>query len=217
MQPLNKPKLEPSATDQQIAKDIVSSGVSICPNFLTPEVIDDLVEDTQRLWRDDQFDFAGIGTGASKQLCPSVRSDRIHWLDHHNLTPAQTHYLDRLKGLQQAINRATMMGLFEWEGHLAIYPSGTFYRRHLDVFRHARERKISTILYLNQNWTAADGGELRLYLDGSNLEPTRDIAPRAGTLVTFLSEDFYHEVLPSHQPRMSITGWYRVRSLASYQ
>ncbi len=199
-------------TERRIATDIFERGYSFCPGFVDPDLVDELVADTQDLWEEGSFEFAGIGQGAQKQRCPSVRSDRIYWLEEHKLTRAQSQYVDALEGVRLAINRATMLGLFEWEGHLAVYPSGTFYRRHLDVFRHARERKISTILYLNRGWTPADGGQLRLYLDGDSLEHYVDIAPEAGTLVTFLSEEFYHEVLPAHSERMSITGWFRVRS-----
>jgi SM-20-related protein len=37
------------------------------------------------------------------------------------------------------------------------------------------------------------------------------IEPRLGTLVCFLSGDYWHEVLPAARSRMSITGWYLVR------
>lgn len=201
------------AVCHRIAVDIATRGYSICPNFIGPGLVDDLVEDTRRHWDDGEFDYARVGQGDDKQLCPTVRSDRIHWLDLAALTAPQTAYMESLEELRLAINRATMLGLFEWEGHLAIYPPGTFYRRHLDVFRHARERKISTILYLNRDWTPVDGGELRLYLDGPLSDDLLDVAPRAGTLVSFLSEEFHHEVLLAHQERMSVTGWFRVRPL----
>jgi SM-20-related protein len=200
------------AMTQKIAGDLVAQGFSVCENFAEPSLVEQLVLETRRRWNDGLFDYARVGQGEEKQRCPSVRSDRIHWLEPHDLEDGQTRYLDALEGLRLAINQATMMGIFEWEGHLAIYPSGTFYRRHLDVFRNARERKISTILYLNQGWTPPDGGELRVYLDGASLDSFVDVAPKAGTLVTFLSEQFYHEVLPAHRERMSITGWFRVRS-----
>lgn len=203
---------EQSEICDQIADDLVERGYSVCEDFVDSGLITELVDDTRRLWEDGQFDYARVGQGEEKQRCPSVRSDWIHWLENQDLTDAQQRYSGSLEELRLAINRATMMGIFEWEGHLAIYPPGTFYRRHLDVFRHARERKVSSILYLNQGWTPVDGGELRIYLDGAELDSFVDVAPRAGTLVTFLSEKFYHEVLPAHADRMSITGWFRVRS-----
>jgi SM-20-related protein len=35
------------------------------------------------------------------------------------------------------------------------------------------------------------------------------VAPRAGTLVCFLSERIPHEVLAAHVDRISIAGWFR--------
>ena len=37
------------------------------------------------------------------------------------------------------------------------------------------------------------------------------IEPRLGTLVCFLSGDFWHEVMPARKIRASITGWFRQR------
>ena len=36
------------------------------------------------------------------------------------------------------------------------------------------------------------------------------VVPLLGTVVTFLSEDFPHEVLPANRDRFSIAGWFRV-------
>ena len=41
------------------------------------------------------------------------------------------------------------------------------------------------------------------------------ILPRAGTLVTFLSEDVPHEVLPPARERASIAGWFRCNTSTS--
>jgi len=30
-----------------------------------------------------------------------------------------------------------------------------------------------------------------------------------GTIVCFMSDEFWHEVLPANKTRMSITGWFR--------
>ena len=66
------------------------------------------------------------------------------------------------------------------------------------------------ILYLNESWTKADGGQLRMYFpqkDGS--ERVEDVLPLGGRLVVFLSEEIPHEVLPTLKERISITGWLR--------
>jgi SM-20-related protein len=110
-----------------------------------------------------------------------------------------------------AINRELFLGLFDFEGHMAIYPPGSFYRKHLDQFQDVAQRKVSAILYLNDGWQAEDGGQLRIYLEESADSDSIDVLPRGGTLVCFLSERFYHEVLPATRERLSVTGWFRVR------
>jgi SM-20-related protein len=67
------------------------------------------------------------------------------------------------------------------------------------------------ITYLNPEWGAADGGELRIYTAGENPEPYRDVPPHAGTLVCLLSDTVYHEVLAPRRERLSLTGWFRRR------
>jgi len=68
---------------------------------------------------------------------------------------------------------------------------------------------LTVILYLNQDWQSDAGGLLRFWpeADGNALE----IAPLGGTLVTFLSERFWHEVSPAQRQRLSLTGWFRRR------
>jgi SM-20-related protein len=38
------------------------------------------------------------------------------------------------------------------------------------------------------------------------------VIPALGTLAIFLSEEFPHEVLPTHRDRYSIAGWYRINA-----
>jgi SM-20-related protein len=65
------------------------------------------------------------------------------------------------------------------------------------------------ILYLNEDWRRDDGGLLRFWPE-ENAEAL-DIVPVGGTLVTFLSDRFWHEVLPARRERLSLTGWFRRR------
>jgi SM-20-related protein len=61
---------------------------------------------------------------------------------------------------------------------------------------------------LNEQWSAADGGALRIRADNGLF---RDIEPLGGRLVLFLSESREHEVLVTRVPRLSLTGWFRGR------
>jgi len=100
-----------------------------------------------------------------------------------------------------------------FEAHLAIYPPGTYYHRHIDQFIGIGTRRVTCTLYLNEDWQAADGGQLRIYTDPDDPQYGEDILPLGGTLVTFLSARFLHEVLPARRSRMSITGWFRTREI----
>src|SRR2546421_26403 len=77
-------------------------------------------------------------------------------------------------------------------------------------FRDDDARMLSCVLYLNDAWTAADGGALRIYLSPTDV---CDVLPVGGTLVCFLSDRYEHEVLPATRERLAITGWFRRRSL----
>jgi SM-20-related protein len=134
------------------------------------------------------------------------------WLQNEETSVQQALYLARLELLRLALNQRFFLGLFEYEGHFAIYPEGAFYKPHLDRHADAAGRIVTTILYLNPNWQPGDGGELKLWTTAG--EKTGEfilIEPRLGTLVCFLSGDFWHEVLPTTKTRISITGWFRQR------
>ncbi|HAH37000.1 MAG TPA: 2OG-Fe(II) oxygenase, partial [Algoriphagus sp.] len=104
--------------------------------------------------------------------------------------------------------RRCFLGLKSFEGHFARYPIGSFYKRHLDQFQQVPYREVTVILYVNDQWTEADEGALRMYLpnpDGT--ERIEDYLPMPGRLVVFLSAEIPHEVLPTKKERNSITGW----------
>lgn len=195
----------------QIVDNIATQGYAITKHFLGGEAITLLSAKAKSLQQAGEMQKAT--TGLVKIKTPSIRGDFIHWIDETQATEAEAIYLNAMTILQQAINQAFFLGLFELESHFAIYPPGAGYQKHLDQFIGKEERKISCILYLNESWTSSDGGELRMYLDKNDEAKFIDISPEAGTLVVFLSGDFLHEVLPAKRERMSVTGWFRTRSL----
>ena len=103
--------------------------------------------------------------------------------------------------------------LEDYQGHFAVYPNGAAYARHFDKLQGSDLRAISAALYLNDAWSAEDGGQLRMYLGGGRSE---DVLPVGGRLVAFLSDRFEHEVLPARRERMSFTGWFRRRPLDGF-
>ena len=153
------------------------------------------------------LDEAGIGRGQQHLLRKDIRGDAIHWLDREST--AQRRYLDAMGELQQALNHALFLGLFEYEAHFAHYPPGAFYQRHLDSFRGRANRVISTVGYLTPNWPSDGGGEMVIYHPDNPSQEVARVIPEAGTFACFLSETIPHEVLPTRHPRTSIAGWFR--------
>jgi SM-20-related protein len=82
-----------------------------------------------------------------------------------------------LDQLRQALNRTLLLGPFELEGHLSLYPPGARYRRHLDQFVGMGSRTPACVLYLNGGWTKEDGGTLRLYTEGNREDVYLDAEP----------------------------------------
>jgi SM-20-related protein len=198
---------------ERIATDLAESGWSVCEQFLPPAQIAALAAELKARWRAGAFRPAGVGVGTNLHLRPEIRSDRVHWLEETAQTPAEAPYFAALEALRLAINRELMLGLFSFEGHLTLYPAGSFYCKHLDQFQGVAYRKVSVILYLNDDWKPEEGGQLRIYMDASGEGESIDVLPRGGTFVCFLSDCFHHEVLPATRERMSITGWFKVRTV----
>ncbi len=157
---------------------------------------------------DNAFHRAGVGRGTA-EIHSEIRGDHVLWVDEAHAGPALRSALAKLEALRLAVNQALYLGLFDVELHFAIYPPGAGYRRHLDRFQDDDRRTLTVILYLNENWTSTDGGLLRFWPDAT--DTAIEIAPRGGTLVTFLSERFWHEVAPAQHQRLSLTGWFRRR------
>lgn len=198
-------------TPDQIAHALSEQGWLVVPEFVGQTETAALATDLLAAWNAGQLRPAGIGHGGGREVREDIRGDRILWLDPAQAPPAQQAYFERMDALRLAINHATFLGLFDLESHFAVYPPGSFYRKHLDRFRDDGARTVSCILYLNQHWEPAHGGQLRLYLDAKGDSEYVDIAPKGGTLVIFLSDRFWHEVLPAQHERLSLTGWFRTR------
>ena len=122
-----------------------------------------------------------------------------------------------------AVGLTLFLGLFDYECHYAWYPAGGYYRTHLDAFRGEDNRKVSTVVYLNDDWKPSDGGELVIHqpVDDQRLDDTtmyamaRIVTPRFGTMVLFLSEEFPHEVRTAARARYSLAGWFRINTSGS--
>jgi SM-20-related protein len=190
---------------ESIATTLGDSGLCVVPHFLSPELIHGLLLDLNGLKQTGDFRRAGTGQGNAHEIHDRVRRDQVFWLDEIKANLIQGQLWDKINALKQAFNRQLYLGLNAFEGHYSSYPKGGFYTKHRDSFQHDQRRVVSLILYLNQHWQTQDGGILRVYTQGQ----ITDIAPKAGTLVCFLSHELEHEVLLNHKNRLSFSGWYK--------
>lgn len=194
----------------RIADSLAAQGWTVADDFFGPVLTEALRGDCQISSGQGDFREAAVGRGEWRQTRTEVRGDEILWFQQPALSAPQRTCLEHFEQLRLTLNRTLQLGLFEFESHFARYPAGAFYARHIDQFRGDSHRKVSCVLYLNENWKPEEGGELRLYLDGDGAE-FEDVLPQGGRLVAFLSGQFAHEVLPAQRERISIAGWFRTR------
>lgn len=193
---------------------LAGPGWAVLHDLVPPDLVAALALEAARLHAEDALEPAGIGRADDHLLDRSIRRDKTRWLAR--ASEAEIAYLAVMESLRLEVNRALMLGLFSYEAHFAAYEPGGFYARHVDAFRGQRNRLLSSVLYLNSGWGAEDGGELAIFDPEASEEtaPLALIAPEAGTLVLFLSEEIPHEVRPAIRTRYSIAGWYRVNDRA---
>ncbi len=193
---------------KNIAAHLTSTGYIVLDMPLPTALLNHLLV---RCQHDDGAHFhpAQIGRGAQKQQQTAIRGDSIAWLDEQNASDQS--YLAWMEQLRAGLNAELFLGLFDYESHYAIYGEGAGYAKHIDALQGAKNRVLSSVLYLNPDWHNGEGGELLLFAaDGVTILET--LTPKLGTMILFLSETFPHQVLPSLTTRRSIAGWFRVRN-----
>lgn len=195
------------STEIRIAEALRKASFVVVPEAVPVREWRALARESRSLHHTGAFRHAGVGRGASFRIEPETRSDHVRWIDPARPSRAQARWLSRVESLRLCLNERLMLGLFDFETHLAVYPPGARYRTHLDRFSDASHRIVSLILYLNDAWQPEDGGALRLHLEAPGRAPWRDVLPVGGTLVVFLSGEVCHEVLPSPRERLSVVGW----------
>ena len=196
----------------QLLKAMECHGWANIPAYLGPLAFCGLRNECQAAWENGEFHRAGVGRGEGLKIRQEIRGDEVMWLDPELESIEQRSYFVAMEGLRLAMNQRFFLGLNDFEGHFAIYPVGAFYKPHLDRHSGTTNRIVTVILYLNPDWQPGDGGELRLWTKSGDREGDSIlIEPRMGTLVSFMSGEFWHEVMPANKSRMSITGWLRQR------
>jgi SM-20-related protein len=174
--------------------------VGMVKNFLSKALSAHLADNINTLYANDLFHSAGIGNDLLVNHNKLIRSDKIYWLDRIHNNIYENDFFDLMDRFVSHLNSTFYAGITGYEFHYSLYEKGSFYKRHLDNFKQNGTRAFSMIMYLN---TEVNGGELRIY-QGSKWQ---DITPDAGKSIFFKSNELEHEVLVTHLPRMSVTGW----------
>ena len=186
----------------KITDALVNDGYIIIENALDEKLFPKLKNFAKN---EKDFKHAGISGSNELHLDYNRRRDKICWLEEDG--SAQSDFLEFANGLREHLNKELYLGLSYYESHFAIYDKGDFYETHLDCFKNFKNRIVTTVYFLNEDWNDDDGGALIIY-DEDNNYLTR-VNPDANTLVVFMSEKFPHEVLATNKKRFSIAGWIR--------
>lgn len=212
---------------------LISNHLIVKDAFLPPSLCSSLRDDARRLRDADCFVKAKVGTRAVSHagdiesvanLVNGTRLSETCWL-HPPPAPglgnvdARRALEEVVLGLRESLTFHTGLDLLEFQTELAYayYPSGGYYKEHVDVPQanqgyykfgrsgnHQERREFSLLFYLNDDWRPEHGGCLSLY-GGSTV-----VEPRAGTLVLFRSDCVPHEVLVAHAERWAVVGWFRL-------
>lgn len=188
---------------EQILRDIEKDGFSLLHGLVPSDELRSL----NRFFDEKRSDFleAKVGPRGNRQRLLEVRGDYTYWLDPLNPVGPLERLFTFLNEVRDKMNESFFLGLREYECHLAYYPAGTFYKKHLDRHEKNSRRRLTFVFYLNQEWREEWGGELVMYhQDG---QPLRSILPTPGTCLFFLSDEFPHEVKAALRERRSFTGW----------
>ncbi len=183
-----------------LIRDIKEKGWSFRENILTPHDMSLITSFFEH--HRGEFVPAQVGKGLARQRREDVRGDHTFWIDPLNPPEEFRKILDMLGEIRTSLNREIFLGAQEYECHLAYYPEGSFYKKHIDRFENDSSRVLSFVFYLHPEWKDGDGGELVLYA-----EKEIAVRPFPGSLIVFLSDGLPHEVKAGTFERRSFTGW----------
>ncbi|MCX6199701.1 MAG: 2OG-Fe(II) oxygenase [Bacteroidetes bacterium] len=186
-----------------LINSFIENEVGIANHFLNDELASFLKQNLQLLYKTEQLLFAGTGNNKLVTHDKTTRSDKIFWLDAKHENIHENSFFKLLDSFIIYLNATCYTGITGYEFHYTLYEEGSFYKKHIDRFKNNSSRAYSMIMYLNENWQPSHGGELCIHHNNQ----LQNISPNNGKCVFFKSNNLLHEVLLTHKPRLSITGW----------
>lgn len=197
---------------ERIILGLLEEQYCIVEDFFNAEEIQILRKSLLQKYEEDNFKKAAIGNRLNETIEKAVRGDFILWINEADAGEAEKVFFNKINSLVSYLNKTCFLGILQKEFHYAVYPEGTFYKRHLDTFQNDDRRKLSLVCYLNdEDWAPENGGELVIYKDENGVEIAKSIYPFPGRVVIFESQLLEHEVKPVNTTRLSITGWLKTR------
>lgn len=184
---------------EQILQEIERNGFALIPKLVSSADLSEM----NRFFDEHRGEFtpAMVGARENKQRVETVRGDYTFWIDALDPVKPFDKLVTFLDELREKVNQKFFLGLQQFECHLAYYPPGSFYKKHIDRHEITSTRSLSFVFYLNET----SGGELVLY--NKKNEVIKIVSPEPGTFICFMSDEFPHEVKPSNRERRSFTGW----------
>lgn len=183
--------------DELAEKDLV-----MVDDFLSDDEFRKIMDFFRKAEENNKLKKAGIGSVEEYTVKPEIRGDFIYWLDEQR-DKQLSGFFELMGELREKLRRFCFLSLSASEFHIAKYPAGSHYDKHIDQFSGRNNRLITVLIYLNENWKEGDGGELKIY--GKDQDTI--IAPKARRLLLFKSDVVEHEVLKTNVARYSLTGW----------
>jgi 2OG-Fe(II) oxygenase superfamily len=188
-------------------------------------VIDDTLEDDSILGTFPLVDWDGWKHyndeySPQKMIC-SERSlipvALLELIDHLS-SPRALAAIEKITGIEQLLPDPYLNG-----GGLHCSGPGGVLVPHTDFHVYPKLslfRRVNLLLYLNEDWTSADGGDLGLYVQGST-EPEVSVIPAFGRMVIFATDDrsvhgFLNPVAPERWRRSIALYYYTAVPPARY-
>ncbi len=191
------------ASFEDLIDSYIKTNVGISEDFLSEELANNLKANILSLEKKQMLKTAGTGKLDKLIHNTAIRNDVIYWLDKKNNNKFENEFFIQIEAFISYLNKTCYTGITGYEFHYTLYEKGSFYRKHLDQFQDNTSRQFSMISYLNDNWQDGDGGELLIHQPENNFK----IKPTQGKTVFFKSNELVHEVLETHQRRLTVTGW----------
>lgn len=200
-----------------VCSELNTNGFCILNDFMPDTIANSILREVKELDSSGVFKDGQLSGGVTsseegeKYSEKKIRGDRITWIEGNQANVANIKQLmTRVDNLVVHCNSVSCeLGDYDIQGRtkamVACYPGQqTGYIRHVDN-PDEDGRCLTTILYLNKDWTDSDGGKLRVY------KPTckYDVEPLFNRLLLFWSDmRTPHEVMPSNAVRYAVTMWY---------